>query len=282
MNNKEQDKFENINNIDKYKNDSLPSIDKILNKITISLNLLIESKNCLKDMTNLNNSKFITLKDLFFDGFKTVMSDLNEVIENISNKTSTKQTDSTYNEKNIDEESPAAIKRCLNLNWCQHEMVNGNIVETRGNVITNKSSSHWCVESEEVLSGVFTARIRLNKYTRDSNSWACTIGLIKADSTHKTTDGYFYDSVILLNDCKLPTPFTGDSSRSKTILNNHLHCEGDEIIIKRDTDNNVYFGINDVKSCELAYENISGDFRIVLGFFTDYSTVDEFELVYLF
>ena len=115
---------------------------------------------------------------------------------------------------------------------------------------------------------IFTARIRLNKYTRNSNTWACAIGLIRANSTKKTTDGYFYDSVLLLNDCGLPTPYSG-SSWSKWILKRHLHCEGDEIIIKRDTDNNVYFGINDEHSCELAYENISGDFRIVIGFFTD-------------
>ena len=211
MDNKEHDNFENINNIENYNNISLPNIDKILNKMTISFNNLIESKNSLKNITNLNNTKLMELKDLFFDGFKTVMIDLNEVIENISNKTSTRHTNDINNEKDIDEKSPAAIKRCLNLNWCQHERVNGNIVETSRDIITNKSSSHWCVESEEVLSGVFTARIRLNKYTRNSNTWACAIGLIRANSTKKTTDGYFYDSVLLLNDCGLPTPYSGSS-----------------------------------------------------------------------
>ena len=53
MDNKEHDNFENINHIENYNNISLPNIDKILNKMTISFNNLIESKNSLKNITNL-------------------------------------------------------------------------------------------------------------------------------------------------------------------------------------------------------------------------------------
>ena len=55
---------------------------------------------------------------------------------------------------------------------------------------------------------------------------------------------------------------------------------GDDIIIKRDSDNDLWFGLNDeqsvVKSC-----NAEGSFRIVMGFLNGDKSSEEFKLTYL-
>ena len=269
MNYNENEKFENINDLNKYESCSISKYDERINSLTKYLDSLVKNSKCLKYNTNLNNTKFIELKNVISDRFKIVLNELNEVIENVSNK-------NNNNGKEEIEESPASIKKCLNLNWREHERATGSIVDNSGEYLNN---SHWHVESEEILSGVFTARIRLNKYTSNSNNWTCAIGMIRADEKIKT-NGYYNHSVVLLNDCSIVDKFSGSETRRK-ILNGRVWTEGDEIIIKRDNNDSVYFGMNDEQSCEFAYNGIAGDYRIVIGFINHESKNDLFELVYL-
>ena len=157
---------------------------------------------------------------------------------------------------------------CLDLIAC-----NGSIIETGA----TRGGTYWCVRSEEVFTGSFQAKIKIHKIddTKANNYWGYAIGISRSNST--IIDNYFNDSICLQANGYLANKFTGTGSHKKLFKTNWK--KGDEIVVKRDEKNDVYFGVYNENSSEmlLAFENIVGEFRIVIGF-TSSSVGDKFEL----
>ena len=90
---------------------------------------------------------------------------------------------------------------------------------------------------------------------------------------------YLDDSILMLGNGWLPEKFS-ENACFKHIFPEKLWQEGDELIVIRDFDNSIWFGINDDNNLVKAFDNIRGNFRIVIGFSNtagDYT----FEMVYL-
>jgi hypothetical protein len=158
---------------------------------------------------------------------------------------------------------------CLDFTGC-----NGPVVETS----TGRGGTYWSVKSEEVLTGEFKAKIKVHNIdsSKVSGNFSYAVGICRKNSTN--IDNYFNDCVLLQANGYLANKFTGTGTHKKLFKNNWKN--GDEIIISRDKVNSVYFAINDEKETLLAFENISGDFRIVMGFNSNNSG-DKFELIEL-
>lgn len=158
---------------------------------------------------------------------------------------------------------------CLDFIGC-----NGPVVETT----TGRGGTYWTAKSEEVVTGEFRAKIKIHNIdsSRVSSNFSYALGICRKNSTG--TDNYYNDSVLLQANGYLANKFTGSGTHKKILKNNWKN--GDEIFIIRDKNNSLYFAVNDEKEAILAFENISGDFRIVMGFSTGNSG-DRFELVEL-
>ena len=143
-------------------------------------------------------------------------------------------------------------------------------------VITSKhSGNNWCAKSEYVLQGAFESKISILKIDQNKakQSWRYAVGLIKSNPSYDDNE-YYKDSILLIcdgNKCK----FVGNLNQ----LLNYSWKSGDIILVKRDELNNIYFGINN--DTKLAYQDISGPFRIVYGFYYDAIEGDIFELTEL-
>ena len=176
-----------------------------------------------------------------------------------------------YNDEDV---SPAS-KVFINLTWKDHLQVNGPFVNN--NYQIDNIYTHWHVESSEAFSGPLLCKIKLVKYKHNSNNWTCAIGLIRNNSN--SIGDYYNYSVVLANDCLVNTQFTGKNTR-KRIMGRKWE-EGDEIIVKRDKNNDVYFGINDESSMVKGFDKIEGEFRVIIGFINKIEKDDTFELVIL-
>lgn len=130
------------------------------------------------------------------------------------------------------------------------------IIATRRN-----TGSYWCECSDEIFEGPLFARIRVNRITRKSD-WSLNIGLQRANSVNTTS--YYTDGVFFMCSGKITTQFQGNQGRNM----HRIWNDGDEIIIRRDETNAVYFGLNDESTLTQAYTNIAGPFRICIGFST--------------
>jgi hypothetical protein len=141
--------------------------------------------------------------------------------------------------------------------------------------VTPRGSSYWATKSVEVLEGAFICKIRVVSINSNSvgSYWNYAVGIIRSDSTNDTS--YYNDSVIMQSNGYIPEKFSGSGSTRQLFTQNWEN--GDVIIIKRDENNSVFFGINDENSLQLAFHGIIGKFRIVLGFSTSMNG-DIFEL----
>lgn len=131
-----------------------------------------------------------------------------------------------------------------------------NIIEANAN---NRTGSYWCECSNEVLEGPFYAVLKIHNITRKSD-WSLNIGIQRATSQNQGS--YYQDGCFLMCSGKITTQFQGNTGRNfKRQWNN-----GDEILIKRDENNNLFFALNNEDELEQAYTNIAGPFRICCGF----------------
>jgi len=118
--------------------------------------------------------------------------------------------------------------------------------------------SYWFAKGQQVLDGAFICKI-LVENIEDTPNWQHNAGIIRHD---KYTASYYVDSCGMLSSGIFQVPFQGQNS---SISYPQPWKTGDEIIIKRDFENGLWFGLNNeidmLKSC-----NQKGSFRIVLGF----------------
>jgi len=119
--------------------------------------------------------------------------------------------------------------------------------------------SYWCERSEEIFDGAFFARIRVNNITRKSD-WSLSIGIQRANSTN--TNSYYQDGCFMMCSGKISVQFQGNSGRSIFRQWNN----GDEILLMRDDNNDVYCGLNEETLMEKCYSNIAGAYRLCVGF----------------
>ena len=238
--------------------------DQKLKSINDLFNIQLELQKTNKDKSKLVLSELKIAKELIFKEFSKVIEEI-EIISNSVDKNN-----------EIIEESPASKKSFMNLNWSPHVQVNGAFVDN--NYEIKEGGSHWHVESDQVFSGALLCKIKLVQYTHNSNNWKCGIGLIR--NNNNTIYQYYNHSIVMANDTLINTKFTGTDTKIR-LFQNTIWKEGDEIIVKRDNSNDVYFGINDESSMVKGYDNIEGDFRIVIGFINFMEKNDIFELIYL-
>ena len=96
--------------------------------------------------------------------------------------------------------------------------------------------------------------------------------MIRANST--LGDTYYNDAVVIQANGYLANKFTSSGSFKKVL---DPWIAGDEIIVKRSNDT-IWFGINNEESLIKAFDSISGEMKIVIGFSTGNSG-DEIELI---
>jgi len=211
-----------------------------------------------------NNENISDLRGLFKNNFNLVISDLTNIINHL--ESNNKKTEE------IEEESPASKITSLNLNWIPVEGA------TNFNEVKNvyKTGSYWCVKSEEVLDGPFICRI-LAEHVGDGGTWSHGVGIVKAE--FESMESYYSYSCLFLSNGYCSKSYDGNYNQQ--IPKSRNWQDGDEIIIKRDYDNDLWFGLNNefemVKSCKA-----EGKFRIVLGFLNSSNKSHEtFKLIQL-
>jgi len=234
-------------NISKYNE----KINQISERYESLYNGLTEFKDNNK---NKNMSQLHLIKEEYCKEFQVVIQQLTQIIDFIS-------SNEKKNEETKEEESPASIVRMLNLNWMPNDAVEHNVITTNNH--TDNSASYWCVVSEETLNGSFLSKVNIEKIeNRNPSYWRHNFGIIRKD--RKATDNEYYnDSITFQSNGWLTKEFYGSGDFKKL---SEPWKSGDTIILKRDTNNKIYFGVNDESDLQLAYEGISGEFKIVFGF----------------
>jgi hypothetical protein len=145
--------------------------------------------------------------------------------------------------------------------------------------VTSRGSSYWCTKSEEVLDGPFTCKVlikNINSSNADSH-WNYAFGLIRETGSNNESS-YYNDCVLFQSNGYLPTQFSG--SGNGVSLFTQKWKTGDIILMKRDEYGNVFFGINSEDTYKEGFKNITGRFKICMGFSTS-MTGDKFEMVEL-
>ena len=125
-------------------------------------------------------------------------------------------------------------------------------------IVRKHDGRYWCAKSKIVLNGAFEASISIVQIDQKKakNNWYYSVGMIKTIQ-NETDDNYFKDSI-----CLLSTGKAYHYGSSVIQLFDNIWKTGDNILLKRDKSNNVYFGINIQSSYKLAYISIEGSFTI--------------------
>lgn len=132
-------------------------------------------------------------------------------------------------------------------------------------------ASYWREVSEEILDGEFFCRIKIHNIETNVE-WGVCVGLIRADSTNRNE--YYRDSLLFMSTGKINMKFLHRTGREFL----RPWQIGDEILIRRDAFNDVYFGLNEEDSFEQAYSSIFGSFHVVVGFKSS-RTGDHLEII---
>ena len=159
-------------------------------------------------------------------------------------------------------ESQASIKRCLNLNWIPRQGA------TEDNLVSNtyQTGSYWCVKSEEILDGAFIFKI-LIEHIGDTPDWRHQAGITIFDKEGK----HYKDGCFFLSSGIFQVPFEG--ANSSTVYPQKWKT-GDEILIKRDTDGYLWFGLNNEFDM-VKHDKVEGNVRITMGFLNMNTTASE-------
>lgn len=138
---------------------------------------------------------------------------------------------------------------------------NTNLMNGTNFIIAQRrnTGSYWRERSDEIFDGAMFARIKVHNISRRSD-WSLNIGLQRANSNNDNS--YYMDGVFFMCSGKITNQFQGNVGRNMHSAWNN----GDEILISRDENNNVLFGLNDESTLTQAYANITGPFRICIGF----------------
>jgi len=232
--------------------------DSRINYLENNINKNIVNQNEELNRFIITKTKFSEIRDIFKCNFSLIVDDLNLVIEKLTSSS----TENKIEEK--DDESPASIKRCLNLNWIpRNGATEENLVSN-----TNQSGSYWCVKSEEILDGAFICKI-LIEHIGNTPDWHHQAGVTIFD---KDTSGQHYmDGCLFLSSGIFQVPFEG--ANSSTVYPQKWKT-GDEILIKRDTDGYLWFGLNNEFDM-VKHDKVEGNVRITMGFLNMNTTASE-------
>jgi len=211
-----------------------------------------------------NLEELKNIKEYFTSEYQNVITILTQIIEKIS--TTTKEL------KEDEEESPASKVTMLNLNWMPDSQSEGNIVRNNA----TKGSSYWIVKSEELLDGPFVCKIVVVKIQLTNGYWDHSAGIIK-ENQNNSEGTYYNDSLVYQSNGYAAVAFSSSGGGQKI---SESWKTNDIVFIKRDSENNVYMGLNDETNLVLAFPKIEGRFRIYMAFSSS-SRSDEFRLDYL-
>jgi len=236
--------------------------------ISSKYKLLLEQDAINHDTYIKNKNNLIGLKEHFSSRYELIIQDLTKVIECISSLEEKKKSEKT--EEDI-EESPAGKPSCLNLCWMSDPATQCNVI----NVINDGKEYYWCVKSEEVLFGPFICKISVDLLINLPDYWNHTCGIIKEDGVNNIS--YYNDSILMNSNGYIASKFSG-SGAHKIIFDKWK--TGDELIIKRDHNNSISFGLNDENNLKEEFFSIEGNFRIVMGFCNSIQG-DKFSMKYL-
>ena len=236
--------------------------NKVLN---INLNFTaIKNRHNNYDHFKKNLEELKNIKEYFTSEYQNVITILTQIIEKIS--TTTKEL------KEDEEESPASKVTMLNLNWMPDSQSEGNIVRNNA----TKGSSYWIVKSEELLDGPFVCKIVVVKIQLTNGYWDHSAGIIK-ENQNNSEGTYYNDSLVYQSNGYAAVAFSSSGGGQKI---SESWKTNDIVFIKRDSENNVYMGLNDETNLVLAFPKIEGRFRIYMAFSSS-SRSDEFRLDYL-
>lgn len=238
---KYKDALLNIYNkvIEKYKN----TLDTIENEVN-SLDLTIISNIAIVNKLENELQNIITL-------IESEQSFNNEYFVDLINKFSSKLSYMSKN-KIIDPDLKISY---INGSGNTYFLNGSNVVKSNGVHI----GSYWCEKSEETLEGPFTAKFKINNITIKTD-WRINIGIIKSNSTK--VNNYYTDGLFFMCSGKKTVEYLGNTGIS--LFPNWEN--NDIVIIKRDEENNIYFGLNNENELKLAYNNIKGSFKLCIGF----------------
>lgn len=142
----------------------------------------------------------------------------------------------------------------------------------------SNSNSYFVIKCSTPLFGPFKCKVKIwsinEGITKDY--WSYTFGVIKRNSI-KNSD-YFHDSLLFHSNGYIAPQFSGSGGGNR--LFNELWKIGDVLIVKRDAEGNVFFGINDKNNLKIAFSNIQEDFLLMLGF-SQIVTQGSFEILAL-
>jgi hypothetical protein len=159
-------------------------------------------------------------------------------------------------------------KNHSNLNWIT------------GGPICNSSdcsgSNYKCIRSEEIVEGPFQCKVKIISINDNyvNEAWNYTFGIQKSDSTNN--DSYYNDAVVLQSAGYI-NKFSGYSNKKEISKSWNIN---DELLMRRDENNNVYFGINCEQANVLGGNSVVGKFRIIMGFASSMRN-DNFEMLEL-
>lgn len=232
-------------------------ISKLYSSITSKLEKTVE------ELTEKTDKLDLTLKTVK-DEITNIQSSLDEQINLLENEQKLNAefeiTFKKFNlklkyssiEKIIDPKIKVSfVNSCGNLNF---RSGSNTLVSARRN-----TGSYYCETSEEVFENELFARIKAANITRKSD-WSLNIGLIRANSQNHSS--YYNDGVFFMCSGKITNQYSGNQGR--TIFGQWNN--GDEILIRRDSMNSVFFGVNDESTFIQAYSNITGPMRLCIGF----------------
>ncbi len=296
------DKIQNINETDiKYYEDKLKDYEgyNFVNNAFIDIMKNFKFDSHLYDHLMTNKERFkVELKQSLQYQYKTVTEKFEKTVDELNEKTDkldislksakeeidriesslTEQMELLENKEKLKEElSKINIKFNNKFKYLTFEKLiapdlkinfgkySGNINFRNGsNIIIatrRNTGSYWCECSDEIFEGPLFVRLRINRITR-KNDWSLNIGLQRANSVNTTS--YYTDGVFFMCSGRITTQFQGNQGRN---MHRELN-DGDEILIRRDETNAVYFGLNDESTFTQAYTNIAGAFRVCVGFST--------------
>jgi hypothetical protein len=170
-------------------------------------------------------------------------------------------------------------------NFCGKKSLMSCELSCGGNIVNlvrpmnRGSGSYWTVKTNEVIDGAFECRIRVKHINASSATsyWNYAVGIMKADSTRDSN--YYDDSIVFQSNGYIANQFSGSGSHLQ--LFNQTWKGGDEVLIKREENNDVYFAMNDDTNYKMAFPNISGKYRVIFGFGSSMNE-GEFELEELY
>jgi len=243
--------------------------NEILKELEGKIKTSLEVKNIEVKKKRNSKLKFLSIKDFYSTNLYQIVNDIQLLLNSIAKE--------KEQSEHKDDESPASKITMLSLNWADEGL------STHFNEVRNKRQqvqNYWVARSEEILDGAFTCKILVENISETSrnNQFYHGAGIIQHDKNVSERGYYAYACCLFLSNGDISKPFEGNPNPNIKTLKPWKN--GDIIIIKRDTDNDLWFGLND-ESDMVKSANVPGSFRIVMGFIKADKENEVFKMIYL-